>query len=355
MTSRIPKRYMRTETVLGEGMGKVLLCKDSNLDRDVVVKFIDNPREKNRLLDEIKVYQNIRSKHVAQIFDFFSEGDQLGIVLEYISGDDLISLADTILDKNKYLKILFQIASGISDIHRLGIIHRDIKPNNMKFDQEGLIKIFDFGLSRIAGKNDSTLGGFSGTYQFAAPELYGQDHTGETYFSNAIDVYSFGITAWYISGIPLPQQLSEIPRSLDDSPSFNSLPQGIPRKLADMLDLCVAYDPQERPKMEEIVELISKYLLFGKHRALVIADGKPFTLNKIGHVAIRVGGAQSILLIKYDGLEFIVEGVSSRVLVNNSELKEGSVLPKNCVFTISQHNSLPKFVTFDVSNPEVVL
>ena len=354
MTSCIPKRYIPTETVLAEGMGKVILCRDSNLDRDVIVKFIDNPRQKHRLLDEIKVYQNIRSKHVAQIFDFFSDskGEQIGIVLEYISGSDLISLSDTILDKNQFLKILFQIASGINDIHRVGIIHRDIKPNNMKFDQEGLIKIFDFGLSRLSGKNDSTLGGFSGTYQFSAPELYEVDHTGETHFTSAVDIYSFGVTAWYISGKSLPEQLCEIPPSFSNLPSFTSLPQSIPKKIADILDCCIAYDPQERPRIEDILELISKYLLFGKHRALVIAK-EPFILNKIGQT-IRVGSAQNSLLIKYDGLDFIVEGVTGKVFVNNLELIKGSVLPKSCVFTILQDNSR-QFVTFDVSNPEVVL
>ena len=354
MTSCIPKRYIPTETVLPEGMGKVILCRDSNLDRDVIVKFIDNPRQKHRLLDEINVYQNIRSKHVAQIFDFFSDSkeDQIGIVLEYISGSDLISLSDTTLDKDRFLKILFQIASGINDIHRFGIIHRDIKPNNMKFDQEGLIKIFDFGLSRLSGKNDSTLGGFSGTYQFSAPELYEVDHTGETHFTSAVDVYSFGVTAWYISGKNLPEQLCELPPSFSNLPSFTSLPQLIPKKLADILDRCIAYDPLERPRMEEILELISKYLLYGKHRALVIAK-EPFILNKVGQT-IRVGSVQNNLLIKYDGLDFIVEGVTGKVLVNNTELIKGSVLPKSCVFTILQ-DKFRQFVTFDVSNPEVVL
>lgn len=356
MTSFIPRRYVPTGKTLGEGMGKVLLYRDSNLERDVVVKFIDNSREKYRLLDEIKAYQSIRSKHVAQIFDFFSDlkGEQLGIVLEYISGNDLISFSDSVIDTDRYLKTLFQIASGINDIHREGIIHRDIKPHNMRFDQEGLIKIFDFGLSRIAGKNDSTIGGFAGTYKFSAPELYYDDHTGETHFTSAVDVYSFGVTAWYISGMPLPQELCELPRSLDESPSFTNLPQTIPIKVAGILERCVAYAPQERPKMEDIVELISKYILFGKHRALVIANGKSFILNKVGQT-IKVGGAQSVLLIKYDGLDFIVEGVLGRVLVNNTALIKGSVLPRNCVFTISQNNSIPQFVTFDVSNPEVLL
>jgi len=356
MTSCIPKRYIPTKTVLAEGMGKVILCRDSNLERDVVIKFIDNPRQKHRLLDEIKVYQNIRSKHVAQIFDFFSDskGEQIGIVLEYISGSDLISLSDTTLDKDQFLKILFQIALGINDIHRFGIIHRDIKPNNMKFDQEGLIKIFDFGLSRLSRKNDSTLGGFSGTYQFSAPELYEVDHAGETHFTNAVDVYSFGVTAWYISGKNLPEQLCELPPSFSNLPSFTSLPQLIPVKIADILDRCIACDPQERPTMEEVLKLISKYLLFGRHRALVIANSKPYNLDKVGQI-IRVGGTQSGLLIKYDGLDFIIEGVLGTVLVNNSLLSEGSILPKSCVFTIRQDNSAPQFVTFDVSNPEVLL
>ena len=219
---------------------------------------------------------------------------------------------------------------------------------------ETLPKIFDFGLSRIAGKNDSTLGVGLGTYPFSAPELYQPDHTGETHFTNAVDIYSFGVTAWYISGVPLPQHLSEVCR-LYNPLSFNVLPQEIPKELAKILDRCVAYDPQERPKIEEIVELIGKYLLFGKHRALalVLENSKTFTLNKMGQT-IRVGDGQSGLLIKYDGLEFIVEGLLGIVLANNSVLNQGSIIPKSCVLTIVKGIS-KKYVTFDISNPEVLL
>jgi eukaryotic-like serine/threonine-protein kinase len=172
MSNGIPPRYIPTGTVFSGGMGEVLICKDEILEREVAIKFIQDVKDQRRLFDEIAALQKIRSKHVVQIFDvFLNDIDRkVGIVQEYVSGKDLVSFCSgKVLSIDEYLKILYQIASGVSDIHDQGLIHRDIKPSNMKFDQSSIIKIFDFGLARFSGQNDSTLG-FAGTPGFAAPE-----------------------------------------------------------------------------------------------------------------------------------------------------------------------------------------
>jgi serine/threonine-protein kinase len=80
--------------------------------------------------------------------------------------------------------MLYQVATGLSDLHAQGIIHRDIKPDNIKIDESGLVKIFDFGLARFSGVNNETQG-FAGTFGYAAPELL-TDETND--FTEAIDV-----------------------------------------------------------------------------------------------------------------------------------------------------------------------
>jgi serine/threonine-protein kinase len=120
MSNGIPPRYVPTGKVLTGGMGEVLICQDTSLEREVAIKFIQNVGDQRRLFDEIAALQKIRSKHVVQIFDvFLNEVDRrIGIVQEYISGNDLTSFSEKkSISLNEYLKVLYQISSGISDIH----------------------------------------------------------------------------------------------------------------------------------------------------------------------------------------------------------------------------------------------
>ena len=113
--------------------------------------------------DELAALLKMRSKHVVQIYDLCKFPDKcIGIIQEFIDGKDLLESFAPPTSIDSYYRQLWQIASGISDIHAVGVIHRDIKPNNMKVDPEGVIKIFDFGLARDAGPAAATVG-FVGT------------------------------------------------------------------------------------------------------------------------------------------------------------------------------------------------
>ena len=356
MSTGIPSRYISTGKVLTGGMGEVLICQDTSLEREVAIKFIQDFGDQRRLFDEIEALQKIRSKHVVQIFDVFisSFDRRIGIVQEYVSGNDLVSLGE---DQNwtldEYLKVLYQIASGISDIHDQGLIHRDIKPNNIKFDQSGIIKIFDFGLARFTGKNDSTLG-FAGTPMFAAPELY---RSGFVPFTNAIDTYAFGITAWYLSGVEIPASLLERPPNFINTVSFASIPLQIPDAIVNILDRTLAEDPNNRTSILEVRSLLEKYLLRNKHRALFVYGGQAYTLEKTNRLVRLDVKNYGSLHIKYDGLNFLIDFVSGAVFINNQIASKGQILPKNCVITLGEPSRKAErlFITFDISNPEVVL
>ncbi|MDJ0507737.1 MAG: serine/threonine-protein kinase [Crocosphaera sp.] len=356
MSSQIPPRYIPidTPTAFVGGMGKVICCKDQNLERIVAIKFINEVENQRRLLDEIAALQKIRSKHVVQIYDIFmSQSDQqIGIVQEYVPGEDLTSFVENnTLSSNDYLKLLYQISSGISDIHFQGLIHRDIKPNNMKFDQSRIIKLFDFGLARFSGQNDSTLG-FTGTPGFAAPELY---KSGQVSFTNAIDVYAFGIIAWYISGQHFPKQLLRIPPEIEQIPSFSSFGLDLPSAICDILDKTLAENPVNRPTMLEVKNLIGNYLLLGQHRGLLISGNQEYVIEKIKQVAKLDVPNYGSIHIKYDGLNFIIDLVKGAVFINNIPAQKGRSLPKDCVITLGEKDSSRLFITFDISNPEVVL
>ncbi|MFM6208284.1 MAG: serine/threonine protein kinase [Planktothrix sp.] len=254
------------------------------------------------------------------------------------------------------MKILYQLASGISDIHAQGVIHRDIKPTNMKIDQENILKIFDFGLARFTGKNDSTQG-FTGTLGFAAPELYQGDYIS---FTQAVDTYAFGVTAWFLSKEKIPDSLLKIPPDFTTSlPSFSSLSQSLnlPPQVSQLLDLTLSEDPKNRPAMLEVKNLLEKYLLFGKHKALIVLGRNVYSFEKINQVVKLDVPNHGSVHIKYNGLDFVIEFVNGAVFVNNQSVIQGQVLHKSCVITLGDPSLGARrlFITFDISNPEVVL
>jgi serine/threonine protein kinase len=153
-------------------MSDTAVCRDRHLDRLVVVKSLKPDTDPERLLDELAALQEIRSKHVVQIYDVIRDcSDAIcAIAEECLTGDDLYS-APAPSSADELMKVLYQIAEGIADIHAHGLIHRDIKPNNMKLDGEGCLKIFDFGLSRLETSGATTTDIIM-TPGFGAPEFF---------------------------------------------------------------------------------------------------------------------------------------------------------------------------------------
>jgi serine/threonine-protein kinase len=354
MSIKLPKRYSYTGDKLSGGFGEVRIYDDTNLDRKVAIKVVPDVSDMQRVLDEISALQKIRSKHIVQIYDIVvgAVKGEIAIVEEYIPGSDLTKFSGQTSAGRKYLKVLYQIASGIADVHNVGVIHRDIKPNNMKFDYEGLIKIFDFGLARDDAKALTV--GFKGTRGFAAPELF---KPGKVFFTKAVDVYAFGATAWYLAQGSLPDNLLKLPPDLKTMPSFSSLPIDVPTNITDLLDSTLLADPNDRPQMATIRNTLAKRLVFGRHQAIIVFGSKVYNFNKVGQV-IQIGAEKmGKLEIKYTGESFDVITVEGKVYMNNLIVKPGDSLPGSCVITIGspERGLRRKFLPFDISYPEVVL
>jgi serine/threonine protein kinase len=191
---KLPARYQKEKEFTDGGMSLAILCTDTHLERKVIIKTLVSGVDPKRILAEISALQAIRSRHVVQIYDVIRDraGSVIALVEEFIDGDDLTSMAPP-TTAEELLEVLYPIAMGIADIHRHGRIHRDIKRQNMKFDGEGCLKIFDFGLAKDETTDPATIGAL-GTPGYMAPELIVDD--GETAtFTTAVDVYAFGATA----------------------------------------------------------------------------------------------------------------------------------------------------------------
>ena len=354
--SKLPSRYRFTGQIHSGGQGNVYVCKDQTLDRSVAIKEMKATTDPSAILNEIITLKEVVSKHVVEVFDILSdpENSVTAVVLEYVPGDDLTKYAETLEDESEYLRTLYQIASGIADMHGCGKIHRDIKHNNMKHDAEGIVKIFDFGLCKDDETYPITMYGH-GTDGYRAPELYAAPPTP---YTRAVDTYAFGALSWWLLKGRLPPELMERPPQKSALvPSISSSSASLPIEVAATIDATLSVDPEARPPMAEVRDVLAQRLLFGRHRAHLSTGYNEYDLNTPGQGAtLNVNGMGGIE-IRYDGLQFVVASVSGDVFVNNSAVTVGETLPGASVITIGAQNlgARRTFVTFDISHPEVVL
>lgn len=354
----LPPRYKRTgKEFSGGGMSDAFVCRDEHLDRPVLIKRLQRGVDQSRLMDEIAALSAIRSKHVVEIFDVLRDekGDIVGIVEDYLSGDDLNTRLP-IKDTDEFIKTAYALTCGIADIHERGRVHRDIKPGNAKFDGEGCLKIFDFGLSRPDDMDAKTVGTV-GTPGYLAPELCVSDGE-EVSFSQAVDVYAFGASAAKMMLGKLPTAMTRMPPVLPcPHADFLVHPLGLPKAIADVLNACLDSNPRSRPAISSVRDVLAAHLLRGKHRAAVVLGNTVHTLDSRNPTA-RVGaGSLGSIDINYDGLKFFVSAVSGKVSINNLPVSLNQSLPGSCVIILGDPSLgwNRKYVTVDVSHPEVVL
>ena len=181
---------------LGQGgMGVVYLAQDTKLDRKVAIKFLPHsiavtPEEKERFKIEARASAALSHPNIATIYAIEECDGQTFIVMEYIDGQELkekiksgpISLTDI-------MSIAYQIAEGLEASHKAGVIHRDIKSQNIMLTKDGKVKIMDFGLAKIKGGTQVTkVGATVGTVSYMAPEqMQGGNIDGRA------DIFSFGV------------------------------------------------------------------------------------------------------------------------------------------------------------------
>lgn len=194
------------QSVLGKGgMGTVYKAIDTNLERVVALKFINedlSQSEKYRikLAAEAKKAAQIDSTYVVKVWEYGEADGRSYISLEFIEGKSLRDLYPEI-GLEKKVELAIKISKGISAAHKKDVIHRDLKPENIKVTSNGDPKILDFGLAFSSSRGESVdaSGNIEGTVAYASPEQLSGEST-----SNKSDLFSFGIILYEMFTGELP-------------------------------------------------------------------------------------------------------------------------------------------------------
>lgn len=261
------RKYQIVEELGKGGMGRVYRAFDSEIEEYVAIKLIrpEIASDKTiiqRFRNELKLARKISHKNVCRMFDLNRDKDVYYITMEYVQGEDLKSALRRMgpLSLGKAIFIAKQVCDGLSEAHRLGVIHRDLKPQNIMIDWDGNARILDFGIARsreTSGITDS--GGVIGTAEYMSPEqVEGID------VDIRSDIYSLGIILYeLVTGcVPFdgntPMSVA-IKRMLQKPTEPRKINSRIPGELSNIIMTCINKDKEKRyPSAKALLLELSK-------------------------------------------------------------------------------------------------
>jgi serine/threonine protein kinase len=171
-------RYEIIEELGKGGMGRVYRAYDSKIKENVALKLLNpeisaDSETVERFRNEIKLARRISQRHVCRMYDLGEEGLTYFITMEYVPGENLKSFIRRSghLNEAKAVNLSKQVCEGLAEAHRLGVIHRDLKPQNIMIDRDGNARIMDFGIARsLSGIGLTGTGAVIGTPEYMSPE-----------------------------------------------------------------------------------------------------------------------------------------------------------------------------------------
>ncbi len=309
---------------LGEGgMGIVYKAEDNKLKREVAIKFLpgfisSDEEERARFTNEAQAAAALNHPNIATIHAIEETKDQVFFVMEYINGPELKDkIKKGILSIEESINIIEQIAKGLQEAHQKGIMHRDIKSNNIMLTQTGQVKIMDFGLAKVKGSSQITrLGTTIGTAAYMSPE----QARGEK-VDHRTDLWSMGVILYEMLTGQMPYkgeyEQAVIYSILNEEPeSIHSSNIEIPVWLDQPVNKLLSKNPDARYQnaadfLKDLNEEINK--------------------NK-NHV--KNENEKSIAVLPFENIspdketDYFADGLAEELIINLSKIKEVSVVAR---------------------------
>ncbi|MFC8682719.1 Stk1 family PASTA domain-containing Ser/Thr kinase [Microbacterium ureisolvens] len=247
-------RYRVRARIARGGMATVYVATDLRLERRVALKVMhghlsDDTVFQSRFIQEARAAARLADPHVVNVFDQGQDGDMAYLVMEYLPG---ITLRELLREQRRLtvpqaVSILDAVLSGLAAAHKAGIVHRDVKPENVLLAEDGRIKIGDFGLARATTANTASGAQLLGTIAYLAPELV----TRGTADARS-DIYAIGIMLYEMLTGEQPYK-GEQPMQIAFQHATDSVPRpsvknpGVPEPLDELVLWATEKSPDERP------------------------------------------------------------------------------------------------------------
>jgi len=236
------------------GMGVVFLARDVALERMVAIKLLppmhmQDDGARDRFLREARTAASLAHPHVVPIHLVEAHGQLAFFVMGYVEGETLgerVRRAGP-LPPGEAMRVVLEVAWALSHAHANGIVHRDVKPDNILLEAgSGRALVTDFGIARALHEGTPADGNVLGTPQYVSPEV-AQGAGGDA----RSDIYSLGVTAWFASTGRLPFEAASASAYLlahvnDAAPSLATAAPRLPARFARAVDRCLRKDPAQR-------------------------------------------------------------------------------------------------------------
>jgi serine/threonine-protein kinase len=260
-------RYEVRELLGAGGMGEVFRAHDSRLGRDVALKVLSDrfkldPHRLARFERETQVLASLNHSNIATLYGIEALGDTHALVLELVEG---LTLAERIehgpIPLIEALEIAQQIAAALDAAHEHGVVHRDLKPGNVKLRPDGTVKLLDFGLAKIsepALEGSEPLAATATALEFAAggagvigtPAYMSPEQARGLPVDKRSDVWAFGCVLYeMLSGTRAfdgDRGSDIVAKVIECEPDFGALPAGLSRTVHRLLRRCLQKDPRRR-------------------------------------------------------------------------------------------------------------
>lgn len=237
-------------------MADVYRGHDLVLERAVAVKVVrgTDDEDARRFAAEVRAMATLNHPHIVRLFDAGTHAASPFLVMELVEGSALPTLlAEGPLEPERVAAIGAGLAAGLDHAHGLGIVHRDVKPSNVLLDNDGGVRLSDFGIARLVDTTRVTSTGMTaGTAAYLAPEQLSDADVGPP-----ADVYACGLVLLEaltgqreFTGTPVEAAMARLQRDPD-------VPNELPAPWRDLLPAMTARAPEERPTAADVADRLS--------------------------------------------------------------------------------------------------
>ncbi len=333
--------YELLERIAEGGMGVVYKARDTRLQRLVALKLISpdlkaSPEDVERLFDEARAISQLNHPHVATVFEVDRHADEPFMAMEYLPGGTLrtklreAQAEGQLFEVRRIVDFATQIAKGLAHAHRHGIVHRDVKADNVLFTAEGEAKLTDFGVAQVSGRSVNGKDRLTvGTAAYMSPE---QANGLET--DHRSDIFSFGVLLYEMAAgrVPFSGEREEV--ILYDivnskTPPLREERGDLPARFYLIVDKALEKKPDARYQSVDALlddlRLVSKELSMADTKSLRIQPADP-TIAVLPFVDMSPEKDQ----------EYFCDGITEEIINGLTSVKGLKVVSRTSSFRFKQ-------------------